>query len=234
MCAELQGENTQIVKGSNLNPNVQHFFWRSLSEDKCSSCILSEDTHTRTDARTQSGFCASIKRWTLGKEYDLRADQGEGSGRGVVGWWGWGFCSTVCAAVSGWVAWKISGSRSRCRAWPRCGCGCAGPGSWSWRMTWRSGDTCGAWPLCATWSGSACLTYWRRSPHTSGTYRRRHTETGGAGWKGEEERAEDPHTNANTDMGRGPIEKVWEAKKKKGKKDRQKVGHDNARIENNK
>ena len=52
--------------------------------------------------------------------------------------------------------------------------------------------------------------------------------------EGRGRRAEDPHTNANTDMERGPIEKVWEAKKEKGKKDRQKVGHDNARIENNK
>lgn len=88
-------------------------------------------------------------------------------------------CGSVCAAVNDWVAWKISGSRSRCKAWPRCGCGCAGPGSWSWRMTWRSEDTCEVWPLCATWSGSACQTYWGRSPHTSGTYRRRDTEMGG-------------------------------------------------------
>lgn len=88
-------------------------------------------------------------------------------------------CSTVCAAVNDWAAWKISGSRSRCKAWLHCGCGCAGPGSWSWRMTWRSEDTCEVWPLCATWSGSACQTYWRRSPHTSGTYRRRDTEMGG-------------------------------------------------------
>lgn len=81
--------------------------------------------------------------------------------------------STVCAAVNDWVAGKISGSRSRCRAWPRCGYGCAGPGSWSWRMTCHSEDTCEVWPLCAIWSGSACQTYWGRSPRTSGTYRRR-------------------------------------------------------------
>lgn len=95
-------------------------------------------------------------------------------------------CSTVCAAVNDWAAWKISGSRSRCKAWLHCGCGCAGPGSWSWRMTWRSEDTCEVWPLCATWSGSACQTYWRRSPHTSGTYRQRH-RNGRAGWKNKKE-----------------------------------------------
>lgn len=91
----------------------------------------------------------------------------QGCVRGGIVW------STVCAAVNDWVAWKISGSRSRCRAWPRCGYGCAGPGSWSWRMTCHSEDTCEVWPLCAIWSGSACQTYWGRSPRTSGTYRRR-------------------------------------------------------------
>lgn len=120
-----------------------------------------------------------------------------------------GVCSTVSAAVSDWAAWKISGSRSRCKAWPHCGCGCAGPGSWSWRMTWRSEDTCEVWPLCATWSGSACQTYWRRSPHTSGTYRRR-DRNGRTGWKYKEEEEE------------GDVQE--EEKKKERRWDRRRLG----------
>lgn len=122
--------------------------------------------------KVKTGVWASKK--LLAKQVNRTGEYGMGlvTGKG-------GVCSTVCAAVNDWAAWKISGSRSRCKAWPHCGCGCAGPGSWSWRMTWRSEDTCEVWPLCATWSGSACQTYWGRSPHTSGTYRRRDTEMGG-------------------------------------------------------
>ena len=116
--------------------------------------------------------------------------------------------STVCAAVSGWAAWMISGSRSRCRAWPRCGCGCAGPGSWSWRRIWSSGGTCAVWPLCETLRGSACLTYWRRSPHTSGTYgRERHRDQEG-GTEGCEGRRQRKKSNKETTEDSG-TDLVW-------------------------
>lgn len=87
------------------------------------------------------GFCANDSRFTW--EFVFPSENSiivKGANEG------WGDGKATCdAAVGGWVAWRSSGSKSRCRVSLRCGSARVGPNNWCSQTTSSSADTYGVW-----------------------------------------------------------------------------------------